>query len=51
MHIEHTIMTWSGKFKDLFFKGTIQFRIWNINFELIPLSNSGWKKESQKYSC
>ena len=51
MHIKRTIRTWSDKFKDLFFKSTNRFRISNIIIELIPLNNSGWKKEFRKYSC
>ena len=35
----------------IFFKSTNRFRISNIIVELIPLSNTGWKKEFWKYSC
>ena len=51
MHIKRTIKTWSDRFKDLFFKSTNRFQISNIIIEFIPLNNSGWKKEFQKYSC
>ena len=51
MHIKRTIRTWSDKRKDLFSKSTNQYRISNIIIELFLLSNSGWKKEFQKYSC
>ena len=44
MQIKRTIRTWSEKFKDLFFKSSNRFRIWNVIIELIPLNNSEWKK-------
>ena len=51
IRIKHTIRTWFDKFKDFFFKSTNRFQIRNIIIELIPLNNSGWKKEFRKYSC
>ena len=51
MHIKRSIRTSCDKLKDLFFKSTNRFQISNIIIELIPLNNSGWKKEFRKYSC
>ena len=51
MRIKRTIRTWSDEFKDWFFKSTNRFRISNIIIELIPLNNSGSKREFRKYSC
>ena len=42
MNIKRTTRTWSDKFKDLLLKAL--FQISNITIELIPVSNSGWKK-------
>ena len=49
IHIKITVKTWPDKFKNLFFKKPIRFRVLNI-IKLIPLNNSEWKKDFWKYS-